>query len=232
MGPQVLFEDGEVQMKRGRLLPGLEGERIKLGTVVLKCINLGVRELWIFDSDRQGSYDDFVLSIGTVLDGELEGGILVGNINNPTMELDAGWSMVSLPIVPESLILSEVFPEAVVVYGYDKNEGYVRVEDDHALEEGKGYWILLNEAKTYPMIGEIIYEYSMSVQDGWYMIGGCSSDAEASEYKCNIGVIYGYEQGSGYKRIQEGENLKPGKGYWILFEDTTDQASLNVKGLL
>jgi hypothetical protein len=231
VAPQIIFEEGEVEMKGGRLLPGLEGDRRKLGTVVLKCINLGLSELRIYDSDRQGTYDDFVLSDGTVLDGELDGGILVANVNNLNIKLDAGWSMISLPIVPVSLILSDVFPGAVVVYRYERNVGYVRIQEGHELEVGKGYWILLNEAKTYTMTGEIIDEYNLSVQDGWYMIGGCTLDAKASGDNCNIGVIYGYEQGSGYKRVQEGGNLKHGKGYWIFFENATDQAILNVQGM-
>jgi hypothetical protein len=64
------------------------------------------------------------------------------------------------------------------------------------------------------------------------MIGGCISDAEALSDNCSISVIYGYVQGFGYKRIQEGENLKPGKGYWIMFENVTDQAKLTVQGLI
>ena len=46
-----------------------------------------------------------------------------------------------------------------------------------------------------------------------------------------INVIYGYKQGVGYQRILESERLKPGKGYWILFEDVADQTSLTVKVL-
>jgi hypothetical protein len=145
------------------------------------------------------------------------------------MELDSGWHMISLSVIPESPFLSDVFPSAVVVYRYECDAGYVRVKPQEELEVGEGYWILLNEQRIYTLIGAFILEYSLPVEDGWYMIGGCTSDAKASGDNCNIGVIYGYEQGSGYKRIQEGENLETGKGYWILFENVTDQASLNVQ---
>ncbi|MFX0200170.1 MAG: hypothetical protein ACFFCW_28965 [Candidatus Hodarchaeota archaeon] len=229
LAPQMTFGAGEVEMKRGRLLPGLKDDRIKLGTLALKCMNPGLSKLWMYDSDRQGGYDDFVLSDGTVLDGELGGGILVATVNSPfKMQLDAGWSMVSLPVVPESLKLSDVFPGAGVVYGYEKNVGYGRVQENHALEVGKGYWIFLNEARTYTLTGEPIQEYTCPVQDGWYMIGGCSSSARASVTNSNIEVIYGYVPGSGYQRLQAPYHLEPGGGYWILFSHITDQAALKV----
>ena len=58
------------------------------------------------------------------------------------------------------------------------------------------------------------------------MIGGCTNPASVSSESCNIGVIYGYVKGTGYQRILETEKLEPGKGYWILFNNTTDQAEL------
>ena len=227
--PQMTFGAGEVEMKRGRVLPGLAGDRIKLGTITLKCINPGLSKLWIYDSDRQGGYDDFVLSDGTILDGELKGGLSVATVNSPfNMNLDAGWNMISLPVVPESLVLSDVFPDAVVVYGYDKNEGYVRVQENDALQVGKGYWILLNEARTYTLTGEPIQEYTCPVGNGWYMIGGCSSSAGASVTNGNIGVIYGYDPGSGYQRLQAPYDLEPGHGYWILLGNTSGGVALKV----
>jgi hypothetical protein len=145
-----------------------------------------------------------------------------------SMDLRSGWNMISLPVIQESPKVSDLFPQAVVIYGYEK-AGYVRVKRDENLEAGKGYWILLNEAKTYTLTGLYIPDYThMIEEDGWKMIGGCSFDAKASSTNCNIGVIYMYEQGVGYKRVLEGEYLQPGKGYWILLKDIIDQASLIV----
>jgi hypothetical protein len=230
--PEMTFGAGEVEMKRGRLLPGLEGHRIKLGTVTLQCIKPGLSKLWIYDSDRQGSYDDFVLSDGTVLDGELKEGLLVATVNGAVnMQLDAGWNMISLPVVPESLKLSDVFPGAMVVYGYDKKAGYVRIQENHPLQVGKGYWILLKEARTYTLTGESIPEYTYPVENGWYMIGGCSSSARASV--TNGGdtvVIYGYVPGVGYQRLPAPYNLECGGGYWILLRNTSAGEALKVTG--
>jgi hypothetical protein len=158
-------------------------------------------------------------------DPNILGTILTGHIYLP-----GGWSMISLPLEPEDSKVSALFPDSVVIYSYKKGIGYERVKAEESLEVGKGYWILLNEAKAYTITGEIIDEHNMGVQDEWYMIGGCSFDAQASEDNCNIDVIYKYVQGIGYQRIVEGENFLPGKGYWILIKDITDQASLTVQG--
>jgi parallel beta-helix repeat protein len=160
-------------------------------------------------------------------DPNVQGTILTGNMNLP-----AALSMISLSLIPQNASVSSLFPDAVVIYCYEKGKGYVRVKEEENMEKGRGYWILINDAKTYSITGEIIDEYNLLVQDGWYMIGGCTYPAQASVDDGKIKVIYDYKQGVGYQRIIESEKLKPGKGYWILFEDVTDQSSLSVEGIM
>lgn len=131
------------------------------------------------------------------------------------MELPPGWSMISLPVAPSSLPVSSLFPGAVVIYGYKKGFGYQRVTAEENLEIGKGYWILLDMTKTLNIPGEKIEEYNLPVQDGWNMIGGCTSDVEAFVDKGEIKVIYDYVQGIGYQQLFESGPLQPGRGYWI-----------------
>jgi hypothetical protein len=145
--------------------------------------------------------------------GEIPGTVswfVTSNYYTYHMELPVGWSMISLPVVPESLALKDVFPEAVVVYRYDRNGGYVRVQENEELDDGEGYRILLNEAQTYALTGECIQEYPLSVEDGWYMIGGCTDPAQVIPHDCEVGVIYGYVQGAGYERVTS--HLERGKG--------------------
>ncbi|MGA1864646.1 MAG: choice-of-anchor Q domain-containing protein [bacterium] len=150
--------------------------------------------------------------------------------NEFTLDLPNGWSMISLPLIPENTYLSSLFPEAKVVYGYEKATGYKRVKQEESMEANKGYWILMDQAKTYDLTGQSIAEYSLSVNDsGWLMIGGCSSDARVLSENCVIKVIYGYDRETGYKRVLESENLKPAKGYWILLENVEDQCKLTVE---
>jgi hypothetical protein len=154
--------------------------------------------------------------------------LITRNINIP-----AGWSMISIPLMPENISVSSLFPEAVVVYGYEREMGYDRVPADGNLEVGRGYWILFNAEQSLTLTGQPIMNYTHQVdEDGWTMIGGCSSDAEASSDNCAIVVIYGFVQEAGYQRITESEALESGKGYWILLNNVTDQAELRVETIV
>ena len=83
LGPGVIHEIPEIEMKGGRMYPGLAGDNIKLGTIELHCEAIGLSDLWLYDADHCGGYDDFVLSDGTVLDHEFcATGIKVAAINN------------------------------------------------------------------------------------------------------------------------------------------------------
>jgi hypothetical protein len=143
------------------------------------------------------------------------------------MQLPTGWSMISLPLITSSKALSDIFPEAVVAYGYEKSVGYKRLEE---LEPGNGYWLLVDKDQSYTLTGQPFEMYSYTVdEDGWQMIGGCTYEAQPFTYNCDIGVIYGYEQGKGYQRILETESLMPGSGYWALFKGLIDLCELKVE---
>lgn len=67
------------------------------------------------------------------------------------MNISAGWNMISLPVIPYDAKISDLFPEAVVVYGYEKGLGYVRVKEHENMEVGDGYWILFHEDQNYTL---------------------------------------------------------------------------------
>lgn len=148
------------------------------------------------------------------------------------LDLPAGWSMISLPIIPDDASVSLLFPAAEVVYGYEKGSGYVRMRTEDILEVGRGYWILMDQNQNYSLIGQPILLYNKTVfEDGWAMIGGCSYPASVSSENCDIVVTYGYIHGTGYQRVPELENLQPGKGYWVLLKNRADQAQIKVMSL-
>jgi hypothetical protein len=140
------------------------------------------------------------------------------------MALPARWSMISLPVRPDVPTVAAVFPDAVVVYRYQKGTGYVRVTGGENLEVGVGYWILLEQPQSYVIKGTEITKYMIPVVDGWYMIGGCSMPADKMVTSGKIVVVYGYTQGVGYERIPDSKPLEPGKGYWIFFSKTSEGA--------
>lgn len=146
------------------------------------------------------------------------------------MIIKKNWSMISLPVEFEDPASGNVLLQnSVVMYGFEKVTGYKCVTTANDLDVGKGYWILSDQNQTLTLTGKTIQSHTLTVvEDGWVMIGGCTSPAEALTDDCNIRVIYGYAPEVGYKRLLAGENLQPEKGYWILLEDVTGQCTLTV----
>jgi hypothetical protein len=157
--------------------------------------------------------------------------IVTENVN-----LQAGWSLISLPVIPipnkRSRDATSLFPEAEVIYEYEKDVGYVLMTNEKEMERGKGYWIFLNEAKSSALTGYTTTNFTFSVnENGWYMIGGCLYAAKVSSNNCAIEVIYGFKSGFGYKRVLDSENLEPGIGYWILLKNVIDQAEITIHAI-
>lgn len=149
----------------------------------------------------------------------------------PTFQMDflAGWRMVSLPVIPITPYVSDLFPDAVVVYGFERGTGYRRVD---SLEVGQGYWILFNEDRIYNLQGQSFKDYDQMIDtDGWLMIGGFSTPAQITTDSCSIGVIYGFKQGMGYKRVLPSEDIDPGQGYWLLLNGIEGECRLSVKAV-
>lgn len=82
---------------------------------------------------------------------------------NIDLDLSAGWSMFSLPVISEDVSISALFPDAVVVYKYSSDSGYVRVLGNEQLEVGRGYWILFNEDQSYILTGQPIEVYNFCI---------------------------------------------------------------------
>ena len=157
--------------------------------------------------------------------------LVVRSEATPSFQMDflAGWKMISLPVIPNTPYVSDIFPDAVVVYGFERGTGYKRAND---LEAGKGYWILFNEARTYNLQGQSFPGYTQTMNaDGWSMIGGCSTPAQAATDSCSISVIYGFKQDTGYKRVLSSENLDPGEGYWLLLNGIEGECRLSVEAV-
>lgn len=146
------------------------------------------------------------------------------------IDLPAGWSMISLPVVPTDKKLKMLFPGAMVVYGYEKGTGYVQIGNEDDLEVGRGYWILLGQEKNYTLTGYPIPSYAhQASSDGWAMIGGCTDPSQVIPYGCDIGAIYGFARETGYQQVLASECLEPGKGYWILLKNVAGQATITVE---
>ena len=141
--------------------------------------------------------------------------ILVSAEVEYTLELRAGWNMVSLPVVPDDAsaasILSDVEFYQLVTWS---GSGYVASSE---FEAGGGYWLLVLEDVNVTVTGIPVDEVTLTLSPGWSMIGGPNSVVQASE------VFPGFYQlvtwsGTGYTPAS---TFEPGKGYWALVLEET-----------
>jgi len=132
-----------------------------------------------------------------------------------TLELSAGWNMVSLSVEPgdpsASSVLEGVGFYQLVTWG---GTGYVEAT---GFEVGKGYWLLVLDDMNVTVSGHPVTEVILNLDPGWSMVSGPNSDVSAGD------VFPGFYQlvtwgGSGYITASE---FKPCKGYWALVLEET-----------
>jgi hypothetical protein len=134
--------------------------------------------------------------------------------NSYMFDLNAGWNLISLPLVPENPDLSVLFPDAEVAYVY--RDGSYEIASQ--LEPGLGYWINIPSAETYIMYGEPFSEFSLPLSAGWHMLGALSKRTIPETNPENtLSVIFGFQNGA-YMEVNE---MMSAMGYWInVIEDS------------
>ena len=112
---------------------------------------------------------------------------------------------------PDSSVV-KVFPGASSnVFGYT-GSGY---NIANQLQVGKGYWLKFSQAETLAAKGDSLQADTVSVNDGWIMIGGISSCVAVHDLTSLPGGLitsefFGYSNG-----YVPTDLLRPGKGYWV-----------------
>jgi len=132
-----------------------------------------------------------------------------------TLELSAGWNMVSLPVEPEDPAATSVldgvgFHQLVTWSG----SSYASAT---SFDAGQGYWLLVLEDVDISISGIPVTEVTLNLSPGWSMVGGPDEIVQASE------VFPGFYQlvtwsGSSYIAASE---FIPGSGYWALVLEET-----------
>ena len=127
-----------------------------------------------------------------------------------TLELSAGWNMVSLSVEPgdpsATSVLGGVGFYQLVTWG---GTGYISATE---FEAGRGYWLLVLEDVNVTVTGIPVDSLSLSLSPGWSMVGGTYDEVPSAD------VFPGFYQlvtwtGTGYTPATA---FEPGKGYWAL----------------
>ena len=164
-----------------------------------------------------------------------------GGVPTVLLSLESGWNLISLPLIPKDATIASVLAGAnvqkVAYYTGDPGglEGgwlyYNTIEpgtnDLTTMNDGKGYWIDMNNAGTLTIRG---YELcapppnvppSYNLVEGWNLIGFKSlTKIEAGAYLDELSdvmqAMYGYDAAAGsYTIILDITKLVPGDGYWL-----------------
>ena len=142
------------------------------------------------------------------------------------MELPSGWSMISLPVEPDDTTINILFPDSEAIFRFTTQ--YELMNGTDPLVKGEGYWIYLNEPRTYVLTGAPIQSYTIEdAKSGWSMIGGCSSPALPSVENGSIQAVFGFSYK--YDFLGSGATIVPlqsGKGFWI---HLSEQATLTLQ---
>lgn len=124
----------------------------------------------------------------------------------------SGWNMISLPLEVLNSDYNFVYPDGVegTLYGFD--ETYILTE---YMVPGNGYWLYFDEGTTSTVTGSSINSVTISLEEGWNLIGGVSSIVPVSSIiDLDEIIVPGtfYEFNGTYVNST---NLEPGKGYWV-----------------
>ena len=130
-----------------------------------------------------------------------------------TISLDAGWNMVSIPVIPADASVDAIFGDNITLPVYEYDAGYKSVT---TLEPMKGYWVLANSAVDISISGTVPSDLSVTVVPGWNMIGPVSSGVQVSSFTDVTLPVYGYA--AGYNSVTV---LEQTKGYWVLASSET-----------
>jgi hypothetical protein len=136
-------------------------------------------------------------------------------IETDSLELSAGWNIVSCPLLPTEVPAGEIFQTDLGVFRYVT--ALTRYDFAYLIQAGEGYWVWSDSAKKLPFAGSPLAGFRRQIYRGWNLIGSAGGAIPVSDIALMpsggiIGAIYTYD-GSSYIPA---DTLVPGKGYWLL----------------
>jgi hypothetical protein len=161
-----------------------------------------------------------------------------GDFEDESIELDEGWNLISLPLIPldESIevVLAGIMDDVKGVWYWDGSWDSFKPGAPYDLEEmedGKAYWINMEEAGTLkiagtkmPEGGELPPAYDVVV--GWNMVGFKSTAVNITVENYLAGTkytrIYYFDGGTWFVipgTAYDSTYMVPGLGYWVAFTE-------------
>lgn len=133
------------------------------------------------------------------------------NTTQIAVEINNGWNIISVPLLAEDMTAVNLFPTAVSAF-YSFSGIYNEV---NVLENGKGYWAKFNGNQTVTITGTFLTNNTISLNQGWNLIGPFSTKVPVSSITTvppGIIQLPIYVYNGSYIAA---DSLIPGKGYWV-----------------
>lgn len=126
------------------------------------------------------------------------------------INLMTGWNLVSVPVNNSSMMLDQIFPNAISQAFYF--DDYYRMTEE--LSNDFGYWIKFNAPESIQLCGDKIDDVIIA-SEGWNLIGGNDSSVSVNGISSvPSGIIetnfFSFNNGYIVSNI-----IEPGKGYWV-----------------
>ncbi|MBI3193187.1 MAG: hypothetical protein HYZ34_01825, partial [Ignavibacteriae bacterium] len=128
-----------------------------------------------------------------------------------SFSVNNGWNIVSVPVIPSDYSKDSLFPTATSP-AFTFAGGYTL---ENPLRNGVGYWMKFPSAQTIQMEGWRTRAESLTVAEGWNMVGSISERTRAESLTTEpltmtTSSFFGYDRG-----YYITEYIEPGKGYWV-----------------
>lgn len=156
-----------------------------------------------------------------------------------SISVTAGWNFISLPRQPSDTaitsVLSPVLSHVKIVWGFD-NELKIwkrfKPPSDTTLatmEQGKGYWVFLDDAGAIDMTDWSLPTVTLSLSPGWNLVGfsginGASAEGVLNRISGSWEILWSWEENSMWSARHESgaelpvppiETFQRGKAYWL-----------------
>ncbi len=122
-----------------------------------------------------------------------------------TLSLSAGWNLISLPVTPSSLLLSDIIPTAEIAFEFSGSYHEVTT-----LQTGVGYWVKVPAATAVVLVGVPVTTVTSTLTTGWHLVG--APDCSATPQTVPLGALQEMFGFAG--AYSPATQTTAGAGYW------------------
>lgn len=129
---------------------------------------------------------------------------------NRTLQLSAGWNLISLPMEDEEA-KAKILQNAQKIYTYT-NETWITNPTD--LEKYQGIWVKLDGELSVPFSGTLYGLDSALLQSGWNLLG---ASFILEDLRMTEGALFSYVYHREKGWIRNPHEIYSGQGFWVKF---------------